>query len=893
MAEPKYSGRKRSGLAQVVTGRVQTPLGGPTPPPTAFWYCARQPNSNHFLCQYLTISQVQDELLSGWTLVGPYTDQTACLSDCQDVVSPPPPSSWYCMRQPLSLGGLKECRFLSPSELTDAISSEGWTLIGSHISQSECEASCSNDPPPPPPTYWYCITPPNQSTSSCSQKTIAEAASLISLGYVVSGPYDTEMLCTDSCGVTIPDARWYCMTEPSSLGGDTQCMYLRLDEVSALLSQGWQSSGSYSSSSDCSAHCSSSVSSRWYCVKKNDVQDCKILTADELNALIRTGWSVVNNYDSKDGCLAGCSVPPNQIPYWYCLTPPRGVKDCYNLTLLDLQPLVSSGWLINSGPHTDKNECAQSCVVIVPPPPPSPTISSFISSPTTLPYTGGSATISWVTTNADTITIDNGVGNVTSISTDGAGQTSVSISSTTTFTITASNVTGTVTRSVTVIVLPAPPTIDTFTSSSYSLSYPGGNVTLSWTTSHATTVTINGQSVNTSGSQVRTVATTTTFDIIATGIGGTAHSSITVTVLPPPPMPTISSFTVSPSFSLPFGGGTVTLAWVTNNATSISINQGIGSVLASGSRNVFVPLTKTFTITATNAAGSASANVTVTVLPAPPVISSFTATPSTLPFGGGSTNLAWSTSNTTSVSIDQGVGSVALSGNQNVTVLASKTFNITATGPGGTVTSSVSVTVNSVPPPPPMPVISSFTATPSTLPYGGGTTTLSWDTSNGTTISIDQGIGSVAASGSRSSISVTTTTTFTITATNTSGSTTGNVTVTVLPVPPVITRFAICPSVLPHVGGVANLIWTTQNATSVSIDHGIGSVAVNGNRNVTVGSSSTYNITATGPGGTVNASVTIIVDAAPPSPVIRSFSASRGTVGPSGGDVTLFWTITN
>jgi len=86
------------------------------------------------------------------------------------------------------------------------------------------------------------------------------------------------------------------------------------------------------------------------------------------------------------------------------------------------------------------------------------------------------------------------------------------------------------------------------------------------------------------------------------------------------------------------------------------------------------------------------------------------------------------------------------------------------------------------------PVINSFTATPSSLPTGGGSTTLAWNVTGATTLSIDQGIGAVTpvTSGSTSK-SITATTTFTLTATNASGSVTQPVAVTVAAPPSTIT----------------------------------------------------------------------------------------------------------
>lgn len=56
--------------------------------------------------------------------------------------------------------------------------------------------------------------------------------------------------------------------------------------------------------------------------------------------------------------------------------------------------------------------------------------------------------------------------------------------------------------------------------------------------------------------------------------------------------------------SLPPGGGNVTLTWTSINATSASIDQGIGSVALNGSVSVAIGQTKTFTLTLINSFGS-------------------------------------------------------------------------------------------------------------------------------------------------------------------------------------------------------------------------------------------------------------------------------------------------
>jgi peptidoglycan-associated lipoprotein len=91
---------------------------------------------------------------------------------------------------------------------------------------------------------------------------------------------------------------------------------------------------------------------------------------------------------------------------------------------------------------------------------------------------------------------------------------------------------------------------------------------------------------------------------------------------PPPPKPaapTVTSFEVEPSTVE--RGQAATLRWaVSGDATAIRIEPNVGTVNASGSRQVFPTNTTTFTLTASGPGGSnsATASVSVTAPPPPP-----------------------------------------------------------------------------------------------------------------------------------------------------------------------------------------------------------------------------------------------------------------------------------
>ena len=247
--------------------------------------------------------------------------------------------------------------------------------------------------------------------------------------------------------------------------------------------------------------------------------------------------------------------------------------------------------------------------------------------------------------------------------------------------------------------------------------------------------------------------------------------------------PTISSFTAD-KVNLPFGGGNVTLSWVTERASSLSLNSG--DVTGLNSKIMAVSSSTVFTLTASNTGGSVTKTVEIVVAPAPPIISSFTASPSTLPFGGGLVRLTWVTQNTTALSLDGGdvTGTTSL----EVNVTNSKTFTLTATGLGGITSKSVGIFVLDD-----VPVISSFTATPETLE--SGLVTLAWQTLGATSLSISPSIGIVT--GNSLEVNISKTTTFTLTATNNGGSTTKTV---------LVASTALSSTAL----GLVNLAWDTN-----------------------------------------------------------------------------------
>ncbi len=353
-----------------------------------------------------------------------------------------------------------------------------------------------------------------------------------------------------------------------------------------------------------------------------------------------------------------------------------------------------------------------------------------------------------------------------------------------------------------------------------------------------------------------------------------------------PGTPNVETFSAAPTSIV--AGAASTLTWTTFNATSVTIDNGIGSQPLNGDITVSPVSTTTYTLTAQGTGGPVSAQTTVTVNPAPlPVsIDAFAATSTSITVGE-STTLTWTTSNATDVSIDNGIGSRPLNGGITVSPTSTTTYTLTAQGTGGPVSAQTTVTVN----PAPLPVsIDAFAATSTSITVGESTT-LTWTTSNATDVSIDNGIGSRPLNGGIT-VSPTSTTTYILTAQGTDGPVSAQTTVTVNPAPlPVSVDTFAATSTTITAGESTTLAWTTSNATSVSIDNGVGPQPLNGGITVSPTSTTTYLLIATGAAGTDSSSVTITV---------VSGGAAQGTVVLSGptsidrGDRTSFTvTLTN
>ncbi len=400
----------------------------------------------------------------------------------------------------------------------------------------------------------------------------------------------------------------------------------------------------------------------------------------------------------------------------------------------------------------------KSCVVAVKVATPAPlsTCDSFTAAPLSI-KAGSSSVLSWTTTNATSITISGITG---ALAVDGSK--SVSPAQTTTYTLTAKNVAG-VTDICTVKVTVVPPTVviptcDEFTAAPVSI-VKGNSATLVWKTTNVTNVTISGVTgpLTVDGSKVVTPTVTTTYLLTAKNAAGVTDTcSAKVTVSPVvTPAPTCDSFTASSS-SIKKGQSS-TLRWMTSNASIVGIDNGIGEKAADGSITVTPLTTTTYNLTAFGTNGRTDTcpeTVTVTNVPVDtvPKCDSFTASDTSLPYGGGSVALYWNTSRATQVSIAPTalVGTVAVDGSREVNVTATTEFILTARDADGDIDNSCKVKV--IVAPQNNTNIScadnvSFSANPASI-NEGDSTTLTWNTTGVTRVSIDNGVSPFNPDGS-------------------------------------------------------------------------------------------------------------------------------------------------
>ena len=567
---------------------------------------------------------------------------------------------------------------------------------------------------------------------------------------------------------------------------------------------------------------------------------------------------------------------------------------------------------------------------------------------------GGSSTLSWDSTNANSVTIDQGVGSVP-LDSPQAGKTvtppqpgATETSKTTTYRFTAAGGGDPGACSVTITVW-RPPSVDGFSADLTTLRKQQ-TTRLSWATGHASSTTIDqgvgsvpvdssGQGRSVSPPQPSTAETSrsTSYTLTASNPGYTgadaASAAVSVTVWN---RPSVDSFTASPSTI--DEGEDSGLKWTTTHATGVSIDQGVGPVSVddeTGTTKVSPDQDTTYTLAASNPAytGTHAVTDTVRITVNPPTVlqppAGITQPPSHTKVLVGQTKTYYSpalrsqpTGTVTINASSQATGTATVtdsknfgSGNWNT----AQDFKVTGQSPGtATITydvdssdsrydgyrlSSTSVTVEAT----------TITCRADDINIQlGGSSTLSWDSTNANSVTIDQGVGSVPLDSPQAGKTVTPpqpgatetskTTTYRFTAAGGGDPGACSVTITVWR-PPSVDGFSADPTTL-RKQQTTRLSWATGHASSTTIDQGVGSVPVDSSgqvRSVSPPQPSTaetsrstrYTLTASNPGyaGADAASAAVSVTVWN-RPSVDSFTASPSTID-EGEDSGLKWTTTH
>ena len=211
-------------------------------------------------------------------------------------------------------------------------------------------------------------------------------------------------------------------------------------------------------------------------------------------------------------------------------------------------------------------------------------------------------------------------------------------------------------------------------------------------------------------------------------------------------------------------GQEVALSWSSKNATSAFVDQGIGTVPTNHLMTITASKTTTYTATFTGPGGTTTCRTTLEVTSTIGSLNcTISANPKTINPGQSSV-LSWSSENTTTGSMDQGIGPVAVSGTRTVFPSQTTIYNISFSGPDGVLNCSATVEVEGVSNLP----TCSLSVSPTTV-RSGESSILSWSSDKATSAFIGNSIGSVPVDGSRV-VSQSQTTTYTGTFSNAVGS---------------------------------------------------------------------------------------------------------------------------
>ena len=390
-----------------------------------------------------------------------------------------------------------------------------------------------------------------------------------------------------------------------------------------------------------------------------DIESSGGLTTLEINGESHTGFSgstIIENLETRTvftleainesgaSCtqvvIVDCEDPPVILPPECTLTPATQTiahggtatltwttANAGEVTLTDFGvvnangsvttgPLVATKTYTLTATATDDTEDPVSCTatVVVEPPEedPAPTCDTFFAAASTI-VVGDSTVLTWETSNATEVFINNGIG---AVSLDGS--LTVTPIADVTYQLTAvgtENRQATCTTPITVSTDPVPACIG-FSANPNQLPVGGGATTLAWEVENANAVSIAPLigSTTATGTEAVTVQESTVFTLTATDTNGDETQCVApVTVADPEPVFTCGNNVVFTASDTSIERGErVDVTWSTTDVDSVSIS-GITATTLSGSETVAPSNDITYTLTATQNTETISCPISINV----------------------------------------------------------------------------------------------------------------------------------------------------------------------------------------------------------------------------------------------------------------------------------------
>lgn len=485
---------------------------------------------------------------------------------------------------------------------------------------------------------------------------------------------------------------------------------------------------------------------------------------------------------------------------------------------------------------------------------------SFWASPCSGVNPGGDITLYWNVHSADSIEIDHDIGQVAE-----NGQLTIpSPESPTAYTLTAINEGGTTIRSV--------PNLSSDDATFQICETADDNwYQLEWEAGCATDCSISplvGQ-VPCSGAMMLTLAEPIEFTLSASNPGGggaikTAKPKNCDGMIPDGGSQKICSWDP---------GDPIKITWSAPWAAEVKIEPDVGPVPNTGMTITAPMQPTTYTLTATDTYGQEFSRLIDVPDLMPVTISSF-AVPVAIA-SGQSAELHWSATCADNCRVDPGIGLVERAGSMVVTPeQLPRTYTIFALKDGAEI-DSTEITIKARAP------SLWFYASPGII-KPGEPVTLKWQAEYASTCRIEPDIGDVDCTGSIT-IQPEKNTTYDLIAEGIGGTSSSSATITY--VKPTVQILADPDRILP--GESAVLTWVFSNADQCVIEPGIGEVDLGGNAVVHPAKTTTYVISATGPGGEATDSVTVAL----PAPTV---TISANPPHPKNGEaVNLVWQTTH